>query len=73
MLRILKLQMYFYHATAENRRNRIKTRTQFQRNFEQGNQVAITASSSLITWIRQTNTVKVNRHLDNSGVRPCAA
>lgn len=73
MVRILKLQMYFYHAIAENRRNKIKTRTQFQRNFEQGNQGSITTSSSINTWIRQTKTAKVNRRLDNSGARPCAA
>jgi hypothetical protein len=54
MVRILKLQMYFYHATAENRRNKIKTRTQFKRNFEQGNQIAITASYMLLQKIEET-------------------
>ena len=46
--------MYFYHATAENRRNKIKTRTQFKRNFEQGNQIAITASYMLLQKIEET-------------------
>jgi len=71
MVRILKLRMYFYHATAENRRNKIKTRTQFKRNFEQGNQIAITASYMLLQKIEETRLRQGHnsKEILNKGIR----
>ena len=63
--------MYFYHATAENRRNKIKTRTQFKRNFEQGNQIAITASYMLLQKIEETRLRQGHnsKEILNKGIR----